>query len=422
MNISIVGTGYVGLCTGVGFALKGNKVICIDIDKEKVDAINNGIAPIYEKGLEEKLREVLNNGSFEATIDLAHAINNSDVTFIAVGTPSKKDGSMDMKYIETASEQINEVLKNKNSYHVVVVKSTVVPGTTDDVVIKNINASDVGFCVNPEFLREGFALDDFMNPDRIVIGEHDKKSGDVLDGLYENFDAPILRMGIKTAELVKYASNAFLATKISFINEIGNICKKLDIDVYDVAKAMGHDKRISPDFLNAGVGFGGSCFPKDIEAIVNKAKEMNCEAKILGGVIEVNKNQRLRIIDLLRTKTEISGKKIAILGLAFKPGTDDVRDSVSIEIINKLIKEGASVHVYDPKAMANMQKIFSDINYTDNTQDALQDADACLILTDWDEFKSLTDNDFSKMKQKIIIEGRRTLNKNKVSDFEGICW
>jgi len=422
MNISIVGTGYVGLCTGVGFALKGNKVICIDIDKEKVDAINNGIAPIYEKGLEEKLREVLNNGSFEATIDLAHAINNSDVTFIAVGTPSKKDGSMDMKYIETASEQINEVLKNKNSYHVVVVKSTVVPGTTDDVVIKNINASDVGFCVNPEFLREGFALDDFMNPDRIVIGEHDKKSGDVLDGLYENFDAPILRMGIKTAELVKYASNAFLATKISFINEIGNICKKLDIDVYDVAKSMGNDKRISPDFLNAGVGFGGSCFPKDIEAIVNKAKEMNCEAKILGGVIEVNKNQRLRIIDLLRTKTEISGKKIAILGLAFKPGTDDVRDSVSIEIINKLIKEGASVHVYDPKAMANMQKIFSDINYTDNTQDALQDADACLILTDWDEFKSLTDNDFSKMKQKIIIEGRRTLNKNKVSDFERICW
>lgn len=423
MDISIIGTGYVGLCTGVGFALKENRVICVDIDREKVDAINNSIAPIYEKGLEEKLKEVLDKDLFEATTDLDHAIKKSDVTFIAVGTPSDERGSINLEQIESASKQIGEVLKNKDSYHVVAVKSTVVPGTTEDVVMPNIGLGDkVGFCMNPEFLREGFALEDFLNPDRIVIGEHDKKSGDILEELYKNFDAPILRMNIKTAELVKHASNAFLATKISFINEIGNICKKFDIDVYDVAKVMGYDKRISPHFLNAGVGFGGSCLPKDVAAIKNKANEMNENANLLESVIAINKKQKLKIVDLLKEKTELKGKKIAILGLAFKPGTDDVRDSVSIDVIRKLQEENADVHAYDPKATANMQKIFPNINYTDNIHEALENADACLILTDWDEFKSLTDNDFSKMNQKIIIEGRRTLDKEKVKDFEGLCW
>jgi UDPglucose 6-dehydrogenase len=428
MNVSIIGSGYVGLCTGIGLAIKRNKVICVDIDKTKVENINNGIPPIYENGLEENLKKVLKRGAFSATTDISYAVNNSEITFIAVGTPSREDGSIDLNYVKTSSEQIGSVLKNKKTYHVVVMKSTVVPGTIEDIVIPALERSgkrcgkDFGVCMNPEFLREGFALEDFLNPDRIVIGEYDKKSGNVLEKLYKNFNTPIVRCNLKTAEMIKYASNAFLATKISFINEIGNLCKKLGIDAYDVAKAMGYDKRIAPYFLNAGVGFGGSCFPKDVSAIIAKANEMKVDAKILKSVMDVNKRQRLRIVKMLKEKLNINGKKIAILGLSFKAGTDDVRDSVAIDIIKELLRNGAIVHAYDPKAMGNMKKMIQKANYEKSVKDCLNNADACLILTDWDEFRLLTDKDFNKMKNKIIIEGRKTLDKNKVKGFEGVCW
>ncbi|MEM7819779.1 MAG: UDP-glucose/GDP-mannose dehydrogenase family protein [Candidatus Aenigmatarchaeota archaeon] len=430
MNISIVGSGYVGLCTGVGFALKNNKVICTDKDENKIKSINNGIPTFYEKSLEKNLKRCLNKKMISATNNLNYAILNSDITFITVGTPSMKNGSINLNYIKTASKQIGKSLKNKKTYHLIVVKSTVLPKTTEEIIIPILEkysnkkvGKDFGVCMNPEFLREGFALEDFLNPDRIVIGEYDKKSGDILERLYKDFKAPIIRINLRTAEMVKYASNAFLATKISFINEIGNICKKLNIDTYDVAKAMGYDKRIAPYFLNAGIGFGGSCFPKDISALINKAKDLKYEMKILNSVLDVNRKQRLLIIELLKNKIKnFKNKKIAILGLAFKAGTDDVRDSASIDIIKKLLNEKANIYAFDPKAINNMKKIIPNIKYTKNIYDALKNADACLILTDWDEFKMLTDKDFSVMKNKIIIEGRKTLDKNKVKHFEGICW
>lgn len=428
MNISIIGSGYVGLCTGIGLALKGHVVNCVDIDAKKVESINKGVPPIYEIGLADNMKKCLKGKKFYATTDIYSAINNSDITFIAVGTPSREDGSIDLSFIKSASEQIGKALKNKKSYHIVVMKSTVIPGTVEDVVIPLLEKSgkrtgkDFGVCMNPEFLREGFAINDFLNPDRIVIGELDKKSGDVLEKLYCDFKSPKIRCSIKTAEMSKYASNAFLATKISFINEIGNICKKLGIDTYDVAKIIGSDKRIAPYFLNAGVGFGGSCFPKDVSAIISKADDMNMDIKLMKSVIDVNRKQRLLIIDLLKKRTTIKGKKVAILGLSFKADTDDVRDSVATDIIKELIRNGAIVSAYDPKAMSNMKRIIPDVEYKKSAKDCLTGSDSCIILTDWDEFKELSDKDFLVMRNKIIIEGRKVLDKNKVKNFEGICW
>ncbi len=426
MNISIIGTGYVGLCTGIGLCLKGHNVICVDIQEEKVKKINNGVPPFYERGLEEKLKICLKKNLFKATTDVKYAIENSEITFITVGTPQKEDGSIDLSQIESCTKSISEHISDKE-YHTIIVKSTVLPGTTEETIIPLLEKSgkkvgkDFGICMNPEFLREGSALNDFLNPDRIIIGEYDKKSGDVLEKIYESFEAPILRTDLKTAEMIKYASNSFLATKVSFINEIGNICKMLGIDVYEVAKGLGLDKRISPKFLQAGCGFGGSCFPKDVAAIVSKANEIGYKPYLLESVLNTNKKQKRLIVEILKKKIDLKNKKIAILGLAFKPGTDDIRESVAIDVIQELLNNKAKVYAYDPLAVENMKKLFLNVNYT-NIQEALKDADACLVLTDWPEFKNLTENDFSLMKNKIIIEGRRILDKNKVTQFEGICW
>ena len=280
MNISIIGTGYVGLTTGVGFAVKRNEVSCVDIDEKKVGRINLGDSPIYEPLLDDYLKRVLDQRRFKASTDLKSAVMNSEVSFISVGTPSGKDCKIDLKFIDQVSKDIGDVLKTKDSYHVIVVKSTVVPETTEKVVLKNLEersgkkaGDDFGVCMNPEFLREGVAMEDFLNPDRVVIGSIDKKSGDVIEKLYENFKAPILRTNLKTAEMIKYAANSLLATKISFTNEVGNICKKIGIDVNEVMKGVGLDHRISDKFLNAGCGYGGSCFPKDVEALIGKGKE-----------------------------------------------------------------------------------------------------------------------------------------------------
>ncbi len=430
MNISIIGTGYVGLCTGVGFAKMGNNVICMDVDEKKIKQINKAEPPIYEKQLKKYLENVTAKGVFRATTDLTRAITNSDLTMICVGTPSNQDGSMDLRYIEQVSKDIGTALKNKEGYHVIVVKSTVVPGTTEINVIPHLEeksgkgvGDDIGVCVNPEFLREGNALEDFLNPDRIVIGQYDKRSGDVLEKIYFNFNAPVLRTNLKTAEMIKYAANAMLATKISLSNEIGNICKRLGIDVYNVMKGVGMDSRISPKFLRAGAGFGGSCFPKDIAAIVAKGKALGYDTQILNTVLNVNKKQRRILVDMLENRTDgLQNKKIAALGLAFKPDSDDVREAPAIDVISMLKERGAKVSAYDPQAMDNMRKMHGDIEYCSNSRECLKDADGCLILTNWKEFKNLSDKDFDVMKNKVIIEGRKVLNPSSVKNFEGICW
>lgn len=430
MNISVVGgTGYVGLCTGIGFAIKGHRVFLIGRDKKKVKYINNGKSPIFEPGVEEKLKILLKNGLVQASTNLKNSMENSDVSFICVGTPSKEDGSIDLTAIENVSKDVGFILKDIKTYHVVVIKSTVVPETTEKVVIPLLEkyseknaGKDFGICMNPEFLREGKALDDFLSPDRIVIGQIDTRSGDVLERLYKDFSAPILRTDLKTAEMIKYVSNALLATKISFSNEIGNICKKLGIDTYEVMRGVGFDKRIGPHFLDSGIGWGGSCFPKDVSAIIAKAKSLGYQPKILESVVKVNEEQPKRLIEMLKNRMDIKGKTISILGLSFKPDTDDVRESRAIPIIKMLMKEGVFIKAYDPKAMDNFKCIFPDIVYTTSIRDALKDSDACLILTDWEEFKRLKDEDFKVMRNNVILEGRRTLDRNKVSSFEGICW
>lgn len=429
MNVSIIGTGYVGLCIAVGLAMKGNNIICIDVEKEKINKINSGESPIYEKGFEENLKKVIREKRFLATTDYSQILS-TDISFVAVGTPSKENGSIDLSYIKGACEGIGDVLKQKQDYHLVVIKSTVMPGTTNNMIKVIEKASgkkigkDFGICMNPEFLKEGSALEDFLKPDRIVIGEYDKKSGEVLEKLYRDFNTRIIKTDLRTAEMIKYASNAFLATKVSFINDIGNICKIFGIDVYDVVEGMKHDKRISPLFLNAGCGFGGSCLGKDLKALINKAREVGYEPKVIKGVLELNKYQKIRIIQLLEKRIgNLKDKRIAILGLAFKPGTDDIRDATSMDVINELLRKNAVLFVYDPLAIENVKKIFQKkINYCESAKDALKGADACLILTEWDEFRELEDKDFKTMKNRVIIEGRKVLDKKNVKNFEGICW
>jgi UDPglucose 6-dehydrogenase len=429
MKIAVIGTGYVGLSTGAGFASKGNEVFCVDIDKSKVEQVNKGISPIYEPLLGERLKSVLDDGRLRATDDLHEAIRKSEIIFISVGTPPKEDGSIDLKQIEEVSKGIGRSLANKG-YRLVVVKSTVLPETTEKIVIPTLEkysgkkaGKDFGVCVNPEFLREGKAFEDFLKPDRIVIGGLDKKSGDMLEKLYSDFGSPVLRTDLKTAEMIKYASNAFLATKISFSNEIGNLCKKLGMDVYDVMKGVGMDSRISEKFLNAGCGYGGSCFPKDVEALIHKARNVKYDPKLLEEVQNLNRRQKIGIVDLLERKIgNLKGKNICVLGLAFKPDTDDVRGASSVEILSRLIEKGAKIRAYDPKAMENVRNLFPEIEYAENVKDALKGSDACLILTEWEEFRNLEEKDFKKMKRKIIIEGRKVLDRKRVSNFEGICW
>ncbi|MFH1835368.1 MAG: UDP-glucose/GDP-mannose dehydrogenase family protein [Methanobacteriota archaeon] len=397
MDISIVGTGYVGLVSAAGFAEKGHNVVCVDVDEEKVDLINNKKSPIYEDGLEEILSVVCDR-NLKATTDLESAVNSTEMTFICVGTPSGDDGSVDLQYIKDVSADLGKILSQKDSYHVIVVKSTVIPGSTEDVVIplveknsKKKAGSDFGVAMNPEFLREGAAVEDFANPDRIVIGAIDQKSGDIVEQIYFDFTAPVLRTNVKTAEMIKYTANSLLATKISFINEIGNMCKEMGIDVYDVAKGVGMDHRISPSFLRAGPGFGGSCFPKDVSALVYKANKIGIKPILLESVLKVNSMQPIRVFELVKEKYgPLKGVQISVLGLAFKPGTDDMRYSPAISIVNSLVSSGAKIVAYDPQAIENAKKIFGDsIEYASSAEKALKDSSLALILTDWEEFKNI---------------------------------
>jgi UDPglucose 6-dehydrogenase len=423
MEISIVGGGYVGLVSAACFAELGHSVNLIEIDREKVEAINSASPPIYEKGLKELLkvhagRNLVASSSYEG-------LDRSEIIMICVGTPSRQDGEADLTMVASASRSIGEALRNGEGSHVVAVKSTVPPGTTDLLVRSAVLQSscrdpgEIGFVMNPEFLREGLAVQDFMNPDRIVVGSHDKMSGELFEPIYRGIDAPIVRTSVAAAEMIKYASNAFLATKISFSNEIGNICKRLGIDVYQVMKGVGLDHRIGPYFLNAGAGFGGSCFPKDVAALIHLAKHLGEDPMLLRSVMEVNQRQPLRMVELLETRLgNLRGKRIAVLGLAFKNDTDDARESRSLLVIGELLQKGAMVAAHDPKAIPSMARIIPDIEYCSSPADALKDAEGCLVMTEWLQFGEL-DQEFELMKNRLVIEGRRILTCDGV---EGICW
>lgn len=423
MRISVIGGGYVGLVTAACFAELGHDVRIIEIDKRKADLINAGKPPIYEDKLEGILKQSI--GKRLSAQCNYEGINDSDLIFICVGTPPQDDGSANLRYILSAAESIGSALSGSDSFHVITVKSTVPPGTTESIVVPAVlrtsgkTSGAIGFCMNPEFLREGKAIDDFMHPDRIVIGGQSDKAIDVVKAAYEKLDAPVITTSLKAAEMIKYTSNAFLATKISFSNEIGNICKRIGTDVYDVMKGVGYDHRINPYFLNAGLGFGGSCFPKDVMALIRLAEGNGEEPILLKSVIDVNENQPGRIVKILYERIgEIKGKKIAVLGLAFKDNTDDVRDSRSIPVIEELLQNGANISAYDPMATETMKKIFPDLSYHSSASDALEGADACLVLTEWPEFSKLKD-EFNRMKNPVVIEGRKILSG---SGTEGVCW
>jgi UDPglucose 6-dehydrogenase len=430
MNVSIIGTGYVGLPAGAGLASKGHDITCVDIDADKVEQINNGDCPIFEEGLPELLEDVVNAGKLRATTDTVEAVKNSDVTFLAVGTPMQDDGSIDLSYIKQAARDAAEGLKAKDGYHVFVVKSTVVPKTTEETVAPIIaeasgkeRGEDFGICMNPEFLREGTALHDFLEPDRIVIGEYDDRSGATVARLYEDFDAPVMRTSLRAAELIKYASNSLLATKISFINEIGNLCKELGIDVYEVADGVGLDHRVNRDFLDSGAGFGGSCFPKDVRALISFGEENDVDMALLQQTVDINTAQKTRLVDLLENRIgDVAGRRVAVLGLAFKPGTDDIRKSPAIDIIGELKTKGADVHAYDPKAEANMRHLHPDITYHDGFADAMQGADAALLVTDWPEFNDITLEHLRSMNNAVLLEGRRMDSDLPGEHREGITW
>ena len=415
MRISVIGCGHVGLVVAVCLAKLGNEITVVETDEEKVRMVNNKTSPMYEPGLEEVLSQV----NIEATSDYS-MIKGSEIVFICVPTPSKEDSSISLEYITQATKQIATVLGGENYYYVIAVKSTVVPGTVEEVVVPILESSgkkaghDFGVCMIPEFLREGKGIDDFMKPDRIVIGEYDRRSGDLLSSLYQNFDTPVLRVNLKTAEMIKYASNAFLTTKVSFINEIGNICKQLGIDAYEVAEGMGLDERIGTKFLNAGIGFAGPCLLKDLKALIARAREIGYEPRILAEVLNLNERQALKLIDLLKKHISLKGQSVGVLGLSYKPQTDDVKDSLAIIVVDALLKEGAIVKAYDPQAMPNFGKLFPQVEYV-KSEEVLR-CDAILILTEWEEFEHLD------YQGRIVVDGRKISRAKEARIYEGICW
>jgi len=412
VNIAIVGTGYVGLVTGACFAEFGLKVTGIDKDKEKIEMLNRGEIPIYEPGLEEKIKKYMAEGLLTFTTDIAEGVKKALVIFIAVGTPPKEDGSADLSYIDEVARSIAE---NMNGYKVIVTKSTVPVGTGERIkrIIKEHQKEKVNFDVvsNPEFLREGSAIEDFMRPDRVVIGAESSEAIAIMKDLYSPLfliETPFVITNIETAEMIKYASNAFLATKVSFINEMANLCELVGADVHIVAKGMGLDKRIGPKFLHPGPGFGGSCFPKDTRAIVQIAEEKGYDLSIVKAVIGVNERQReLMVEKIARVIGELKGKKIAVLGLSFKPNTDDIRESPAIAIVGRLKEKGAKIRAYDPAAMENTSKIYPDIEYASDPYDAVSGCDAMVIITEWNQFRNLDlERIKSLMKKPVMIDLR----------------
>jgi len=423
-KISIIGTGYVGLVTGVGMAEFGNQVICTDIDKTKIDNLNSGILPIYEPGLEEIIKKNVKYNRLSFSSNVKESIIESDVIVIAVGTPEAENGQADMSFVLSVAETISN---NLNSYKLVVTKSTVPIGSGKrivDLINDRVNNQKLfDYVSNPEFLREGSALKDFLWPDRVIIGTDSEKAYGIMRNVYRPLyinKNPITHTSIETAEMIKYASNSFLALKISYINEIANLCEAVGADVHKVANAMGQDGRISDKFLHPGPGFGGSCFPKDLEALLSISEDNNVKMKTVEAAIIANNNQKKRMVKKLINlfKENIKNKKIAILGLAFKANTNDIRESSSINMIKSLVSKGVSINAYDPIANNEMGKIINNINYFDNLYDAVNNVDAVVVMTEWNEFRSL---DLKKIKSKmsgnVFLDTRNIISMEELSSI-----
>jgi UDPglucose 6-dehydrogenase len=412
MKIAVVGTGYVGLVTGTCFAETGNNVTCVDVDSNKVTKLKKGEITIYEPGLEKIFLRNLKENRLHFTTDLAAGVKDAAIIFLALPTPPGENGSADLKYILGVSEELGKILTD---YKVIVDKSTVPVGTAQKVqeaIAKNYKG-EFDVVSNPEFLREGVAVDDFMKPDRVVIGTNSERARKVMGDLYAPFvrqGNPVIYMDERSSELTKYAANSFLAVKISFMNEIARLCEKLGADVDMVRKGIGSDERIGKRFLFPGIGYGGSCFPKDVQALVQSSSEVDYEFEILNAVMKVNEEQKLHLIAGIKKyfNNKLNGKKFALWGLAFKPNTDDIREAPALYMIDALIKEGAVITAFDPEAMKNVKDAIGEkINYAENQYDALKDADALIIATEWNEFRT---PDFSKiagsLKNKAIFDGR----------------
>jgi UDPglucose 6-dehydrogenase/GDP-mannose 6-dehydrogenase len=443
MKVSVIGTGYVGLVSGVCFAEKGHHVLCVDVDAAKVDLINRGTPPIYEQGLHDLLKHNIGK-RLQATTDLRRAILDTDLSLIAVGTPF--DGArIDLTFIKAVSRQIGEAMRDKCGFHSVVVKSTVVPGTTDDVVMPILEKAsgkkagvDFGVGMNPEFLTEGEAVNDFMFPDRIVLGGMNQVSVDVQAELYGGFPGvEVLRTNNKTAEMIKYAANALLATLISYSNEVASLCSAVrDVDVVDVMRGVHLSRYLSvglPDgnrvqpsivsFLAAGCGFGGSCFPKDVKALAAHGARYHVPMHLLESVLKINEQQPQRIIHLLKKHfPSLAGVRVCVLGLAFRPDTNDMRESPAIPVIQTLVQEGAIIRGYDPAAMEEASKIFSpkELDLAENLADCLIDADAVVLITRWKEFEQVPDLLKRLSRQPLVVDGRRMLDKHEFQRYEGI--
>ena len=422
MKIAVVGTGYVGLVTGTCLAETGNQVTCVDINEKKVEMMKNGQVPIYEPGLELLFNRNISHNRLSFTTNLQEAIEDAKIIFLALPTPPGGNGAADLSYVLGAAKDIAKLLKE---YKVIVTKSTVPVGTADKVTAIMKQHTNVEFAVvsNPEFLREGVAVDDFMKPDRVVIGTMDERARKLMGELYSPYvrqGNPIVFMDERSSELTKYAANSFLATKISFMNEIANLCEKVGADVDMVRRGIGADDRIGRRFLFSGIGYGGSCFPKDVQALAKSAEENEYEFRILNSVMKVNEIQKKVLVEKLKKyfKGDIKGKKFAMWGLAFKPETDDIREAPSLYVIDELLKAGASVVAFDPEAMNNVKALLGDqISYAENQYEALKDADALLIVTEWSVFRT-PDFDLLEnlLKNKVIFDGRNLYDLQKMID------
>jgi len=423
MKISVIGTGYVGLVSGTCFAETGNNVICVDIDESKVEKLSRKECTIYEPGLELLLERNVDQGRLSFTTDLEYAIKNTDIIFLALPTPPGGDGAADLSYVLGMAEKLGTII---NDYKIIVDKSTVPVGTADLVHAAIAKNAKVDFDVvsNPEFLREGVAVDDFMKPDRVVIGCSSEKAQKIMERLYKPYvmsGNPIIFMDERSAELTKYAANSFLATKISFMNEIANLCQLTGANVDMVRKGIGSDDRIGKRFLFAGIGYGGSCFPKDVQALAKTSNDYNYDFKILNAVMDVNANQKQLFFQNIKKhyKDDLKGKKVGLWGLAFKPNTDDIREAPALDLISNLLAEGCDVKTYDPEAMPNVENVFGDkVTFCNNMYDAVEDVDFLIIATEWTVFRTPNFDDLkASIKDKTIFDGRNIYDKNQMQEL-----
>ena len=423
-KITIIGTGYVGLVSGAGLAEFGHRVSCIDIDQEKIKNLNNGQIPIHEPGLDILVKNNVKKGRLTFSSNIEKNIQEVKIIFIAVGTPQDEEGIADLSAVKSV---VKLIAANLNSYKIICTKSTVPVGTgkwIESEIKSRASSDNFDYVSNPEFLREGAAVSDFLSPDRVVLGSLSEKAFSEMREIYRPLyinETPIMETSVETAEMIKYASNSFLALKISYINEIANLCEAVGADIHKVAKAMGQDGRISSKFLHPGPGFGGSCFPKDLDALYSLGKEKNIDLNTISATIKTNKSQKKRIKDKLLhlLDNKVKNKKIAILGLSFKPNTDDIRESASLYIVSNLIELGADLNVYDPAAMENFKSIFPNINYSGNWRDCVKNADACVVATEWNEFRGIDLSELKTLlKSPILLDAKNIFSIKKLKNLE----